>query len=138
MNPLQLARIARVRAIQLSLARAAEAHANAQAASEAALNARVAQLAAAIAPAPVTGSAVGLTAAAHYRDRLHQSAAAAQGRVDQANARVTVAAAATRAADRDLKSVEKLQDRDTAAAALAAMRALEAAAPTGRLRHDPC
>lgn len=135
----QLARIARVRAVQLSLARAGEAAARAHAASEAALNARVAQLAAAVAPAPAAGTAVSLTAAAHYRDRLQQTAAAAAARVDRAEERAAAAAAATREADRDLKAVEKLLDREAVGAALAQMRALEEAAGAHRrLRHGPC
>lgn len=139
MQPKQLVRVARVRAAQLTLARAAEAQAAAHAASEAALNTRVAQLAAAVAPTPSAGAGFSLTAAAHYRDRLQQTAAAAQYRVDQANSRATAATQARGAAERDLKAVEKLQGKADAAAALAAMRALEGAPlPVRRLRHDPC
>lgn len=138
-NAKQLKRVERVRAVQLTLARAAQADAQAHAASEVALNARIAQLTAAIAPAPAAGSAVSLSAAAHYRDRLHQTAAAAQTRVEQAERRVAAAGDAALAAERDLKAVEKLQARADAADALAAIRALEGAPmPTRTLRHDPC
>lgn len=139
MDGKQLARVARVRAVQLTLARAGQAQADAQVASETALNARIAQLAAAIAPAPSQGGAFSLSAAAHYRDRLHQTALAAQARVTQAEHRATVATEAARTAERDSKAVEKLQSRADVAALLAEMRALEGApAPTRPLRHDPC
>ena len=138
-NPKQLARINRVRTMQLTLARAAQAQAEAQVASEAALNVRIAQLAAAIAPAPDAGSAVSLTAAAHYRDRLHQSAHVARARVEVAEQRASAATDAARSAERDLKAVEKLQTRADADAAVAAIRALEGAPmPVRPLRHDPC
>ena len=135
----QLKRVERVRAVQLLLARAAQADAQATAASESALASRVAALAAAIAPAPVTDAAFSLSAAAHYRERLHLSAAAAQDRVLAAEHRATAATAATQDAQRDLKAVEKLQIKADAAAALAAIRALEGAPlPQRPLRHDPC
>ena len=138
-SPKQLARVNRVRTVQLTLARAAQAQAEAQVASETALNTRIAQLAAAIAPAPTQGAAVSLTAAAHYRDRLHQSAHAAVARVQQAEQRAAAATDAARGAERDLKAVEKLQTRADADAALAAIRALEGAPmPVRSLRHDPC
>lgn len=138
-KPKQLARIERVRAVQLTLARAAQADAHAQVASEAALSARVAALAAAVAPAPAAGAGFSLSAAAHYRERLHLSAAAAQDRVLAAERRATVATAAAQDAERDLKAVEKLQAKADAAAALAAIRAMEGAPiPTRPLRHDPC
>lgn len=135
----QLARIERVRAVQLSLARAAQIDAHAAAASETALAGRVAALADAIAPAPDTGAAFSLSAAAHYRERLHLSAATAQDRVASAERRATAATAAAQGAERDLKAVEKLQAKADTAAALAAIRALEGApAPQRPLRHDPC
>lgn len=138
-NAKQLARINRVRAVQLMLARAAQAQAEAHAASETALNARIAQLADAIAPAAAAGFAVSLTAAAHYRDRLHESAYAAQGRVRAAEQRAAAATDAARGAERDLKAVEKLQARADADAVLHAIRALEGAPmPSRPLRHDPC
>ena len=135
----QLARIDRVRSVQLTLARAAEAAAQAHAASEHALGARIAQLAAGVAPAPVVGAAATLSAAAHYRDRLQQSAFAAELRVARAQGRVNAAMAATRSAERDSKAVEKLRARADADALSAEMRALEAAPAARRAdRHDPC
>ena len=139
MDGKQLARIARVRAVQLTLARAGQAQANAQVLSETALNARIAQLADAVAPQPSAGGAFSLSAAAHYRDRLHQTALAAQTRVVQAERRAAAAGEAARAAERDAKAVEKLQGRADAAALLADMRALEGApTPTRRFRHETC
>jgi hypothetical protein len=138
-HPKQLARINRVRTVQLTLARAAQAQAQAQAASESALTARIARLADAISPAALAGPGVSLIAAAHYRDRLQQSAFVAQGRVVQAEQRAAAASDATRAAERDLKAVEKLQERADADAVIAAIRAMEGAPmPTRALRHDPC
>ncbi|WP_425229117.1 hypothetical protein [Sphingomonas sp.] len=139
----QLARVERVRAVQLLLARTAQADAEAQVASETALAGRVAALAAGIAPAPTAAVAFSLSAAAHYRERLHQSSFAAQDRVAEAARRADAAGDAARDAERDLKAVEKLQARADAAAALAAIRALEGAPVPTRfasvmLRHDPC
>ena len=77
-------------------------------------------------------------AAALYRERLQVSAQAAEQRVVNANARADHAAAATRAARQDRHAVEKLMERDVAAAALKALRALEVAPPSRVVRHDPC
>lgn len=138
-NAKQLARVERVRSVQLLLARAAQADAHAAAASESALAGRVAALAAAVDPASVAGTAFSLSAAAHYRERLHVSAAAALDRVVAAEHRAAAATAAAQDAERDLKAVEKLQVKADAAAALAAIRALEGAPlPQRPLRHDPC
>lgn len=135
----QLARIGRVRAVQLGLARAAEVEARAHEASETALGDRIARLAAAIAPAPMAGGAGTLAAAAHYRERLQQSAFAARARVMRATDRAEAAADATRAAERDGKAVEKLRARADADAALAALRRSDGPLPARRtLRHDPC
>ena len=135
----QLARIDRVRAIQLTLARAAEADAQAQAATENALGQRIAQLAAGVAPAPVLGAGFGMAAAAHYRDRLQQSALAAEMRVARAQGRVNAAIEATRSAERDSKAIEKLRARAEADSIVAAMRALEETPPARRgNRHEPC
>lgn len=134
-----LARIDRVRAVQLTLARADEARAQAHAASETALGQRIAQLAAATAPAVASGAGFSLSAAAHYRDRLQQSALAADARVRVAQDRAARAGEATRAAERDAKAVEKLRARADADTALAAIRALEGAPVSARpFRHDPC
>ncbi len=135
----QLARIDRIRAVQLTLARAAEADARAHAASETALGARIAELADAVAPAPIAGAGFSLSAAAHYRDRLQQSAFAAEARVTRAQDRAAAANEATRAAERDSKAIEKLRARADADAVLAAIRALEGAPAVRRPnRHEPC
>lgn len=135
----QLARIDRVRAIQLTLARAAEADAQAQAATESALGQRIAQLAAGVAPAPAIGGGVTLAAAAHYRDRLQQSALAAERRVSRAQGRVDAAVEATRSARRDSKAVARLRELADAEAIAAETRALQEAPPARRAnRHEPC
>ena len=142
MDRKQLDRIHRVRTAQLNLVRAAEAEAHERFASEAALKGRIAQLAAGVAPQPSAADGVSFAAAALYRERLQQSALAAERRVADAEARVEQAAAATRAARQDQHAVEKLIERDSAAEALKALRALEAAPSTSNLsrtiRHDPC
>lgn len=132
--PSQLGRIHRVRTLQLTLARAEEARAHAQVATETALSARIAQLAEAVAPA--SGSAATLLAASHYRERLHNSAVAAANRVRGAEAEAARAAEGARAAKRDQSAVEKLIDRARAEALRCEMRALEDA--PSRKRHDPC
>ena len=116
----------------------AEADAQAKVASEAALRNRIAQLAAGVAPMPSAAEGVSFAAAALYRERLQQSALAAEQRVANANARADQAAAATRAARQDRHAVEKLIERDAAAAALRALRALEVAPPSRTVRHEPC
>lgn len=137
----KLSRILRVRTLQLGLTRADEARAADRVASELALRDRIARLADEVAPAPSPQPADSLSfaAAAHYRDRLHQSAHAAQTRVTAAHDGLAVAQAATREARRDQSAVEKLIVRADHAAALKAIRALEAL-PPGRApkRHDPC
>jgi len=133
-----LERIHRVRTIQLNLTRAEEATARAKAATEAALSARIAALADAVSPTPSAAVGFSLTAAAYYRDRLHQSAHAAQARVEAADYRVDAARDATRAGRRDQNAVEKLIDRARAEAMVKDMRALEESPPTGKKRHDPC
>ncbi|WP_375402227.1 hypothetical protein [uncultured Sphingomonas sp.] len=130
-----LARIHRVRTLQLTLARAEEARARNTVATETALSARVAQLAEAV--APVSGDAVTLVAAAHYRERLGVSALAAIARVGAAEADVYRAAAHARAAKQDQSAVEKLIERGGRDAVARERRAQEEAGP-GRKRHDPC
>jgi flagellar protein FliJ len=126
-DPHKLARIHRVRTLQLGLARADELAAGQKAAGEAELSRRIADLAAAVAPVPGGGFAA-LHAAAHYRDRLHQSAAAAAHRVAAAQAAHARAAEATRAAHRDQGAVEKLLARAAADERRREARALEDAA----------
>ena len=134
----RLQRIHRVRTLQLGLVHADEIRAQSRLASEATLGRRIGELVAAIAPAPVAASAASLIAAAHFRDRLHVSAAAAAGRLQAATLTADRAAEATRAAKRDQSAVEKLIARAETDAALAAIRALEETPPTRTIRHDPC
>lgn len=134
----RLARLHRVRTLQLGLVRADEANAHARFASEAALTHRIAALADGVAPAEATEAGFSFAAAAHYRERLHVSAQAAEARLAQAAQRVASAGERTREARRDQSAIEKLIARADADAALAAVRALEAAPPTRKLRHDPC
>lgn len=138
-----LARLHRVRSIQLDIVRAAEADAHDRVASEAALRNRIATLAAGVAPQPSAAGGsdlhgVSFAAAALYRARLQVSAQAAEARVVHATARVEQASAATRAAHQDRHAIEKLIEREDAAAALKAVRALEVAPPSRAVRHDPC
>ena len=138
MKPKTLARIHRVRTLQLGLARADEAQRLGTLADESALQARIAGLAAAVAPSPAAIGGTALAAAAHYRERLHQSAAVATGRVRVAEERAAAAAEASRAAHRDQSAVEKLLARAHAEAAVREMRALADAPPGKPKRHDPC
>ena len=133
-----LERILRVRTLQLGLVRAEEAQANERLASEAALRERIAQLAANVAPEAERAGAFTLMAAAHYRERLNQSAQAAIARERQAAHQVQQAAQATLDAKRDQTAVEKLIARREAVAAIKEMRALEEAPPARQVRHDPC
>lgn len=137
----KLDRILRVRTLQLDLMRADEARAAEKLASETALRHRIAQLAADVAPAPspTPTTALGFAASAHLRERLNQSAAAADARVAQAQHGVGAARDATKAAHRDQKAVEKLLARADIEAALKALRQLESLPTTAmRKRHDPC
>ena len=133
-----LERILRVRTLQLGLVRAEEAQANERLASEAALRERIAQLAANVAPEAERAGAFTLMAAAHYRERLNQSAQAAIARERQAAHQVQQAAQATLEAKRDQTAVEKLIARREAVAAIKEMRALEETPPARQVRHDPC
>lgn len=137
----KLNRILRVRTLQLGLTRAQEVQAADRFASERALRDRIAQLAADVAPTPtpVPANATSFAAAAHYRERLHHSAHAAEARVSTAHQGLAHAQAATREAKRDQSAVEKLIVRAEHAAALKAIRALEDL-PPGRpaKRHETC
>lgn len=139
MDKKQLDRILRVRTLQLGLAQAEEARANAQHSSEQALRDRIAALADNVSPVPdARADGLSLIAAAHFRQRLHQSAVAADNRVRQAEAGMVRASAATREARRDQTAIEKLLSRAEKDAVLAEMRKLEDAPPTRKIRHDPC
>lgn len=138
MDRKKLARLHRVRTLQVNLAHAAETSARAQVASETALAQRIAALAAAVAPAEVQGTAVSFAAQAHYRDRLHRTAQAADDRVRTAEAAAARASEATRAAKRDQTAVEKLMARAAFEAGLRELRALQEAPPLRKVRHDPC
>jgi hypothetical protein len=135
---LTLDRVLRVRTLQLNLVRAEEARARDRVASEQELRNRIRQLSDAVAPAPSASEAFSFIAAAHFRDRLQQSASAAENRVRAAEHKLEAASEATREAKRDQTAVEKLIERDAARDALKAMRALEEAPPVRRNRHDPC
>lgn len=134
----RLNRILRVRTLQLGQVRGEEARARARVEHEETLRERIAQLTANVAPAEEQSTATALRAAAHYRDRLHQSALAAERRVAVAEQGLSSAEAATREAKRDQSAIEKLMARQEADAALQALRALETMPPTGRNRHDLC
>lgn len=134
----KLARLHRVRTLQLNLTRADEARAHDKAASETLLASRITALADAVAPAAERATAASLSAAAHFRDRLSESASAARLRVDAAEQFVARASEATRAARRDQTAIEKLIARADADAVLKAIRALEGAPATRTIRHDPC
>ena len=133
-----LARLHRVRTIQLHLAHADEARASDHLTSEAQLHARIAQLADGVAPIAASATGVSLGAAAHYRDKLHQSALTAATRVRNAEDHRARTAEATRAARRDQSAIEKLIVRADAVAVSAEMRALEETPPGPGKRHDPC
>lgn len=133
-----LDRILRVRTLQLTLSRGEEARALDRMASEEALAGRIASLADAVAPSPENANGFSLVAAAHFRSRLHQSAELAERRVRDAAVQLERASEATREARRDQSAVEKLMARAEADDALKAIRALEAAPPTRKIRHDPC
>ena len=137
-KPSKLDRILRVRTLQLGLVQAEESRAQERAASEALLKARIAQLVAGVAPASEPVAAFSLVAAAHFRERLHQSAEAAEGRLRAAQAVAERAAEATREARRDQSAIEKLIARGEADAVVKAIRAMEAMPPSRKIRHDPC
>lgn len=134
----KLERVLRVRTLQLNLKQVDEVRARERVDSERELRNRIRQLSDAVAPAPSATEAFSFIAAAHFRDRLQQSASAAETRVRAAEHRLEAASEATREARRDQSAVEKLIARDTAREALKAMRALEEAPPVKRNRHDPC
>lgn len=139
-DPRKLARVLRVRTLQLGQVQALELQAEAKLAQEAALAERIAQLSADVAPAagPTPSSATSFAAAAHFRDRLNQSAAAAQHRLAAAEMGLDRARHASREARRDQSAIEKLIARAEAEGALKALRALEALPPLRKNRHDPC
>lgn len=137
-KPSKLDRILRVRTLQLGLVQADEARAHDRAANEAGLRTRIAQLAASVAPASEPVAGFSLVAAAHFRERLQQSAEAAEGRLRAAQAVVERAAEATREARRDQSAIEKLIARADVDAVVKAIRAMEVAPATRKIRHDPC
>lgn len=136
----KLDRLLRVRTLQLGQVQGEEARARARVDQEEALRQRIAGLAANVSPkaAPAPTSATSLIAAAHYRERLQQSAHAAEQRVAVAEQGLDAARAATRDARRDQSAIEKLIAREQADAALKALRELEQLPPSGRNRHDLC
>lgn len=134
MTPARLARLLRVRTLQLGLVRADEARAQQRLAGERALSQRIVQLSEAVAPATLPGKGFSLVAAAHLRDRLQQSAEAAAGRMRAAEQVTQRASAATLDARRDQSAIEKLIVRADADAAIAAIRALETGPSAPRQR----
>lgn len=137
-NAKKLARIHRVRTLQLGLTRADEMRAGERAASEAALSARIANLVDAVAPVTQSGNAFSLGATAHYRSRLQQSAFTAAAREQNARALHEQSMEATRVAKRDQSAVEKLMERARAREGQRERRALEDIPSFPRKRHDPC
>ncbi|MDB5708466.1 MAG: hypothetical protein JWL96_536 [Sphingomonas bacterium] len=133
-----LARLLRVRTLQLGLTRAEEARARERFAGEAELKGRINQLAEAVAPTATETAAFSLVAAAHFRDRLQRSAEASAERLGAAQAVVDRAIEATRAAKRDQTAIEKLIERADADALIKAIRELEKAPSVRKIRHDPC
>ena len=135
-SPRTLQRIHRVRTLQLGLAQADELAARDKHAIEQQLAERITALAVSVAPA--NGAGVSLAAAAHYRQRLVQSAEAADARVRTARFQSVQATEKARAAHRDQVAVEKLIGRAKADEAMRELRELQNAAPIRRVRHDPC
>jgi flagellar protein FliJ len=131
-------RILRVRTLQLGQVRAQEVAARGRVMQEEALRARIAQLSANVAPAEEQALATSLRAAAHYRERLHASALAAEQRVAHAEQGLSHAEANTREAKRDQTAIEKLLAREATAAAIKALRELEDLPARARNRHDLC
>ncbi len=135
-----------MRTVQLGLAAADEMRAQERYESERALAERIGQLADAIAPAPQSLAATSFGAAAHYRARLHHSAATARERVDQAGHQADAASEARRSAHRDQNAVERLIARVESRAVVKERRAMEDQPPARRsvradargVRHDPC
>lgn len=135
----KLDRLLRIRTLQLGQVRAEEGRARARVEQESALRERIVQLAAEVAPVALSaGTATSLIAAAHFRERLQQSAQAAEERVALAENGLDAAAAASREARRDQSAIEKLIAREEAEAALRALRELETLPPLGKNRHDIC
>jgi hypothetical protein len=136
----KLGRLLRVRTLQLGQVRSHEVSAHERVAQEEALRARIAQLSRDVAPAPspTPSSATGLIAAAHYRERLNQSAHAAESRVAVAEQGLDVAREATREARRDQNAIEKLVVRARMQETIREMRALEDLPSARRKRHDLC
>jgi hypothetical protein len=138
MDKHKLARIHRVRTLQLGMAQAAETRARDQVASETALSHRIAQLADAVSPTQGGGAGVSLAAQAHYREKLHRTAQAAENRLRTAQAEANRTLEARQSAKRDQTAAEKLIARAEAEDALRAIRALQETPPTRKIRHDPC
>jgi hypothetical protein len=131
-----LARIHRVRELQHGLAQADEMRARDKHDSELQLAQRIAALAQSVAPSD--GAGFSLAAAAHYRERLSQSATAADQRVRAAQFQSVQASERARAAHRDQVAVEKLIARARTEAAQRELRDLQNAPPARKVRHDPC
>ncbi|WP_448659846.1 hypothetical protein ACPVPU_04850 [Sphingomonas sp. CJ99] len=137
----RLARLHRVRGLQLTMVQADEARAAQRLAEEQALRTRIAQLAAEVAPVPTPApdAALSMIASAHYRERLNQTAVAVAERLAGAERQLDRARSRTIEARRDESAMEKLMQRAAEEAAARARRAMEAL-PPGKpaKRHDPC
>lgn len=129
----RLGRMLRVRTLQLDLARAEQAAAADRASSATALAARIESLRQDVAPREGSNQGLSLFAAAHYRDRLARSGIEAQHRVQLAHQQLDQARDAATAAKRDHGVVEKLIERELAAQARAALKALEDAPHNARM-----
>lgn len=134
----KLDRLLRVRTLQLGLVRIEEARAHERLASEAALRSRIADLARSVAPTVSADDALSFIAAAHFRERLGQSAASAEQRVRRAEEERDRASEATREAKRDQSAIEKLKEREVAREIVKAVRSLEEVPAFRKNRHDIC
>lgn len=138
MTAKQLARVHRVRDVQVRLAEADHARARDKADAERRLGERVAQLAAEVAPVVRLGTAAGFAATAHFRERLQQSALNADTRARAAAAQSDRAAERVTEAKRDRTAVEKLRRRAEEVVREDSRRAPDDPPAARRARHDPC
>ena len=128
----------RVREVQARLAEADAARARDKAAGERRLVERVSLLAAEIAPTVGGNTAAVLGATALYRDRLHQSAAAAATRLHATVALADRAVERVTDARRDRTAAEKLLARAQASEAERERRREPDPPSARRDRHEPC
>ncbi len=120
----RLARLHRVRGLQLDLRRAEENRALIAHASTAELLQRIERLTDSVTPGQGHHDGLTLQASAQLRDRLHISRLDARDRLDNAEVVLEATRAATREAKRDQTAIEKLMERARADRAIAEMRKL--------------